>query len=76
MIALGEHWIRKNRSIFSKIMNRASYTADNMGEVIRFLDHPARYDLDLTEFLFGRDRGSVIEKIRQTFLSLGSGEID
>lgn len=75
MICLGENWARKNKKEFSDILLKSCHVVQTETEFIDALDQPSKYGQEMTEYLFGRDRGSVIDKIQKSLGAIARGEL-
>ena len=69
-INVSADWRNKNSELFQDCMDRSCYTVNDEAGLISALNLPPRYDEQFTSFLYGENRGNVIEKINGYLIDL------
>lgn len=63
MIVLSYDWAGKNPPMFQGLLHDCCDFVQTPWELFRSLSYPSKYDMETSEFLFGREPYHVIEKI-------------
>lgn len=71
LLVLGDDWLSRNTPLYSEVTKKSSRCVDDARELKEALDGPSLYDSDLRDYLHGRERGGVIERIRKTLSAIG-----